>query len=234
MKKIRNLILFVIFVFLFIAITYLKQTYPTISMEVESETRVLINDNISIETADNANSNHGIIMYPGGQVEATAYVQLLEPFALEGYRVIIAAMPFNLAVFSPNIAQEIIEDYPTVDEWHIIGHSLGGAMAASFVASHPEKIESITMLSAYTTKSLTDFSGKVLSIRASEDLVLNQKSYDKNFMNLPKQTKEVMINGGNHAQFGNYGVQKKDGNAKISQLEQIEITQEYIRMMLSE
>ena len=37
-------------------------------------------------------------------------------------------------------------------------------------------------------------------------------------------TTEVVIEGGNHAQFGDYGIQFNDGVAKISKEEQLEIT----------
>jgi hypothetical protein len=36
-------------------------------------------------------------------------------------------MPLNLAVFSPNKADEVITDFPEIEEWYIAGHSLGGA-----------------------------------------------------------------------------------------------------------
>ena len=40
----------------------------------------------------------------------------------------------------------------------------------------------------------------------------------------PKQTREFIIEGGNHAQFGAYGAQKGDGVANISNSEQWAIT----------
>ena len=54
----------------------------------------------------------------------------------------------------------------------------------------------------------------------------------KNFKELFGQniwdTTEVVIDGGNHAQFGSYGVQKGDGTAEISASDQLEITAEKI------
>ena len=42
-----------------------------------------------------------------------------------------------------------------------------------------------------------------------------------------------MIEGGNHAQFGDYGLQKGDGQAGISREEQQEITARLIEEMVS-
>ncbi|MEG0323167.1 MAG: alpha/beta hydrolase, partial [Raoultibacter sp.] len=48
----------------------------------------------------------------------------------------------------------------------------------------------------------------------------NRESYDQAIPRLPEGYTEVVIEGGNHAQFGNYGVQAGDGEATISPQEQ--------------
>ena len=40
---------------------------------------------------------------------------------------------------------------------------------------------------------------------------------------LPEQTQNEVITGGNHAGFGSYGAQKKDGQARITNQEQQKI-----------
>ena len=62
----------------------------------------------------------------------------------------------------------------------------------------------------------------MLSIYGSEDQVLNMKSYEESRNLWAAQTEEVVIDGGNHAQYGNYGAQKGDGEALISADEQQE------------
>ena len=46
------------------------------------------------------------------------------------------------------------------------------------------------------------------------------EKYEQGKEFLPEDFTEVYISGGNHAQFGNYGVQKGDGTASISADEQ--------------
>ena len=45
---------------------------------------------------------------------------------------------------------------------------------------------------------------------------------------MPQNTKELIIEGGNHAQFGNYGKQSGDGEATIDPSEQQNQTIEFV------
>lgn len=97
------------------------------------------------------------------------------------------------------------------------GHSLGGVIASRFAADHQNNsaLEGVFFLASYPDQkgSLKDFKGKVLSIVGSKDGVLNQSSYEKAKTYLPQQTLSVTLDGGNHAGFGSYGVQKGDNQA---------------------
>lgn len=68
----------------------------------------------------------------------------------------------------------------------------------------------------------------VLSVYGTEDGVLKQDSYQKDFANLPADTTEVILNGGCHSYFGDYGMQKGDGSPTISREEQIAQTTDAI------
>ena len=78
------------------------------------------------------------------------------------------------------------------------------------------------LLGSYSTKKLSE-DLKGLLVYGSEDGVLNRGAYEKNRGNVSAAT-EIVIKGGNHAQFGSYGVQKGDGKALISAREQWEET----------
>ena len=95
-------------------------------------------------------------------------------------------------------------------------------MAANYTAEHPEEIEGLILLAAYSTEDLSESEVSVLSIYGTEDEVLNMKKYQENFSNLPENTIEYVIEGGNHANYGYYGEQKGDGAAEISREEQIQ------------
>ena len=166
----------------------------------------------------------GLIFYPGGKVENTAYAPLMRTLAENGILCGLVKMPGNLAVLSPNAADGLQQVHPEITDWYIGGHSLGGAMAASYAAKHSDDYAGLILLAAYSTKDLTSTSLRVLSIYGSEDGVLNRDSYKKDRKNLPADFTEVVIDGGCHAQFGSYGAQKGDGTPTISDEEQIQQT----------
>ena len=86
-------------------------------------------------------------------------------------------------------------------------------MAADYAAEHAKALDGVILLAAYSTKPLPD-SLPVLSVYGTEDGVLNRGNYEKNLANVPN-LQEFVIEGGNHAQFGNYGEQRGDGEAAV-------------------
>lgn len=167
-------------------------------------------------------TNTGIIFYPGAKVETEAYSKLLFKLAENGVFCVLVDMPFNLAIFDVNAADDIIKSNPQIENWYLMGHSLGGAMASSYVSKNKEKVKGIILLAAYSTSDITE--AEVLSIYGENDLVLSKDKYVKNINNLPQNFTEVVIKGGNHSGFALYGEQKGDGKLEITQNEQINIT----------
>ena len=108
-------------------------------------------------------------------------------------------------------------------------------MAASYLAKHTDEYEGLILLGSYSTADLSDAGLEVLSIYGSEDQVLNLEKYNDNIRHLPKDFKEIVMEGGCHAYFGMYGAQDGDGTPSITNEEQIQQTVEYIaQMILSE
>ena len=155
-----------------------------------------------------------IIFYPGGKGEARAYAPLMQELAAGGLGCFLVDMPANMAVFGIDKADDIIASH-SYDHVYLAGHSMGGAAAAIYCSNNPEKTDGLILLAAYSTKEL-DESLKVLSVYGSEDKVLDMKNYEKYKADLPEDTKELVIEGGSHGQFGSYGEQKGDGRAAIS------------------
>lgn len=105
-------------------------------------------------------------------------------------------------------------------------------MAASYASGHLESLNGLVLLAAYPTKSLKSDSFSVLSLYGSEDGVLNMEKMEEGKAYMPVDYAEVCIEGGNHAQFGNYGEQKGDHAADISREEQQAQTVEAILKMM--
>jgi len=177
----------------------------------------------------------GFIFYPGGKVEYTAYIPLLQALSEHGVTCVLVEMPFHLAVLDINAADGIQKEYPEIEDWYIGGHSLGGSMAASYVASHTEDFAGLVLLGAYSTADLSESNLAVLSVYGSEDKVMNRENYENNKTNLPAGFTEVVLGGGCHANFGMYGAQDGDGTPSITNEEQIALTADAIvKMMMNE
>lgn len=163
----------------------------------------------------------GFIFYPGGLVDAAAYAPLLLRVSERGLLAVIVPMPLDLAILAPGRAADVIAAYPDVDHWIIGGHSLGGSMAAEFVADNPGAVDGVVFLASYPGSS-TDLSALPLvaaSVYGTEDGVSGDDPL-ASLPRLPAETRLVVIEGGNHAQFGDYGPQRGDGTATIGRDEQ--------------
>lgn len=172
---------------------------------------------------DGYGNDTAIIFYPGAKVEYTAYLPLLTDLASQGVDCYLVEMPFNLAFLGSNSADEIISN-SNYSHYYMAGHSLGGAMAGNYVNQTSNNITGLIYLSAHIEKEIKT---PVLSIRGTNDGIINLESYQKAKPMMDNLT-EVLINGGNHAQFGNYGHQSGDGNATISAESQQKQTEDAI------
>lgn len=182
-----------------------------------------ISDNITIfYPSEQIDTDSALIFYPGGKVEATAYAPLLSKLSSSGITAILVKMPFNLAVFDINAADDILSKLPEIKNWYIAGHSLGGAMASSYIEKNEEKFQGLILLGAYP---VNESNIPTLAIYGSNDLGLDKSK-------LKSVENKLEIIGGNHSYYGNYGEQKGDGVATITREEQqaktVEVILEFI------
>ena len=175
----------------------------------------------------------GIIFYPGAKVEYTAYKPLMASLADQGYTCIITGMPFNLAFFNKDAADGMIDRYPQIRHWYMMGHSLGGVVASQYISTNLDDYEGLIMLGSYPDRDLSATSLRYLSIYGSEDQVLNLTKYNNSKSTWPKNNKEYVVQGGCHAGVAMYGSQKGDGDPSITSEEQIDITTNVIVDFLS-
>jgi len=170
----------------------------------------------------------GLIFYPGGLVEPTAYAPVLRKIAEQGTLVIITPMPFNLGIFNTGAAIPVIEAYSQISTWILAGHSLGGASAGIFTENHPSKIDALILWDSYPPDSsdLSDSTLPILSIYGTTSGFPNTENFDAKRVLLPENTRFVAIEGASHAQFGDYGPQKGDVTPSLTLAEQHEIVAE--------
>jgi hypothetical protein len=191
---------------------------------LESTDRVTVTQDKWIVFTPVKETETGLIFYPGGLVEPTAYAPILHRIAEKGVMVIITPMPLNLAILNTDAANAVIDAYAYISTWTIAGHSLGGASAAIFAENNPERIDAIALWDSYPPDSadLSDNTISVISIFGTTNNIPNTENFDDKKHLLPAETIFVGIEGANHAQFGDYGPQKGDVVASMSLAEQHE------------
>lgn len=193
---------------------------PEASSALESDTSITVSTSPWLSfTPTGKELETGLIIYPGGRVDPSAYAPSARALAKQGYLVTIVPMPLDLAFFNPNAAMDVIETYPEVENWAIGGHSLGGVAAAQFVSNHPSEVSGIYFWGSYPANSddLTQIPNlTAVSIYGTNDGLSTPEKVLAASPLLPQDTMFVPIDGGNHAQFGWYGEQNGDLSATIS------------------
>jgi hypothetical protein len=195
---------------------------PVALSALESTDRVRITQDRWIVFAPVEQTDTGLIFYPGGLVEPTAYAPVLRRIAESGVLVVITPMPLNLAILDTGAANAVIDVYPQMSTWILAGHSLGGASAAIFAENNPARIDGIAFWDSYPPDSadLSDNDISALSIFGTTNNTPNTDNFNDKRHLLPQNTIFVGIEGASHAQFGDYGPQKGDVVPSISMAEQ--------------
>jgi len=231
----------VVFVTLFWGIrwaAYARPPLPEAVAALESDDQVTVTQEpwLTFFPSDNP-SKTGFIFYPGGRVDPKGYASLMREIASEGYLVVVPEMPINMAVFNPNIADEITAYYPEIQNWVIGGHSVGGTMAVQYTANHPGTIDGLVIWASYPAGSadISDLDMPVASIYGSRDPAVNDASIGERVHLLPEDTLYMRIEGGDHHQFGSYEVNPDERHATISRESQhdqiIQATLEILRQI---
>ena len=207
---------------------YHAESYVDAYLQSSENVKVIHKDTMVF--LDGAGTEDALIFYPGAKVEYTAYVPMFYALAEQGVDCFVVKMPCNLAFLGMSRAADIMEEY-SYENWYLSGHSLGGAMAANYVADNGDDFEGLVLLAAYATKELPEHLS-VLSIYGSEDKVVNMDSVSAGRAYVPEDYTEICLEGGNHAWFAYYGEQDGDGTAYITKENQQQKTVDVILNMI--
>ena len=168
----------------------------------------------------------GLVFFPGGLVDHEAYAPFLRKVAEAGHPAAIVKLPLRgFATEEAYIegayrARKVIES----GSWMIGGHSKGGFFAAEYAGRNPEAGGARGLILVATTHprdlDLSKLTIPVTKILGTRDPVASPERARENAARLPASTKWVLVEGGNHSQFGHYGFQFGDRLAEISRDQQ--------------
>lgn len=213
MLKLLRKILLIFVVVTLIAIAYWRYDFPDREHRVtpealaalESDARVTVTENDWIVfSPSDASPTKGLIFYPGGECDERGYAEPLRAIAARGFLVVLVPMPWQLAVFAPNRANDVIAAFPEIKTWAIGGHSLGGSMAANYAANHQDMIKGLLLWDAYSPNDLTASTLKVRMVHRADTSGKPPEDYTNKLPLLPAQTEYVPLIGGQHLNFGRF------------------------------
>ncbi len=189
------------------------------ALESTSQVTVTQTDDYVSFMPTGAAPTKAFVFYPGGRVDYRAYAAPLHKLAEQGYLAILLPVRLNLAFFDINAADRAIPDFPGIQDWAVGGHSLGG-VAASMYAAKQDDIDGVVYWASYPADDkLKNSDMAFTSIYGTLDMG-GMEAFQSSASLLPAGTEFVVIEGGNHSQFGNYGLQPGDNPATIPWQEQ--------------
>ncbi|WP_373531724.1 alpha/beta hydrolase [Vampirovibrio sp.] len=176
----------------------------------------------------------GMIIYPGAMVDFQSYAAMARQFAERGYTTVIAHMPHNMILVGSQKADSIIQEFPAVKAWAIAGHSLGGAMAQKYITGKPDpKVKGVAFWASFPFVDLSQKKMEMVFIQGSNDNLFGKHIFYDFQRLMPKDTPVIELKGGNHSQFGDYGLQFPDLAATMSRKEQQKAIVDITTAMLS-
>ncbi len=181
-----------------------------------------------------ATGKAGLVFVVGAGVAAEAYAPLLRPIAELGHLVHVVRLPYWVApleshkLIAVRRVIETIEQDRSVAGWVVAGHSLGAALASRVATQLPERVRGIVLIATSHPKrfDLSRSSIPFTKVVGTNDGVATPEQVDTFRHLLPAATRWVVIEGGNHSQFGHYGHQLFDGTPTISRERQQAQTRE--------
>lgn len=212
----------------------LLQSTPTLAVTKDDEMTVFM-------PAGATPDDTALVFLPGGGVDPEAYVPLLRRVAETGLPVALVRLPWRMA-FSEEAKAETwarVQRARTrvgaARRLILSGHSRGAALTGGFAFGHAQELSGLIMIGTTHPRdhNLSTLTIPVLKIAATRDCVADLDATKANAHNLPSTTTWVVINGGNHAQFGYYGSQLGDCSADISRQVQQDQTLEAILTWLA-
>jgi len=163
-------------------------------------------------------SDAGLVFIPGAKVEPSAYLSKLSGIVEEtGMTVVITHPTLNLAFFDTRPLSAFTDDAPEVAHWFVGGHSLGGVRACQLAegadATGGPSVVGLVLFGSYCANDLSGTELDVLSLVGEHDGLSTPEKVASAAHLLPADAESVLLEGANHASFGDYGPQPGDGVA---------------------
>jgi pimeloyl-ACP methyl ester carboxylesterase len=202
------------------AVGFQSRGLPSDTFESNDLLRVIQTDDMITFEAVGTGDSLEVIFFQGGLTDPKAYAPLCRQLAIEGFTCHIVKMDWRLPQRDYLKTMELFD--VRSGRYVVGGHSQGGKMAAQLVYEHPDLFKGLFLLGTSHPRDI-NMSGldiPTLKIYAEHDGLASVAEVMENRPMLPSGAEMVMIEGGNHSQFGYLGRLFMDDSANISLEEQ--------------
>lgn len=228
MKTEKNkliLILFSIFIVFIVCINLdlYRPNFNVKNLSLYESDYVSISENnkyIFVKPKNRLDIDTGVIFYPSYFISEKSYLPFLFELAKYGYGVYILKPFSNVSFSNKGLVNSVIKK-EVYKNYVLMGHSFGGGTLLNYLSKQNkffDKIRDVVLLAPRGLKkyNFDKNNFNMLSIVGSNDGIIDLKKYEDIKSNLSSNTKYVVIKGGNHSNFGNYGKQFGDLKSDIS------------------
>ncbi|MGG5258237.1 alpha/beta hydrolase [Phycicoccus avicenniae] len=165
-------------------------------------------------------SDVGLLFQPGARVDARAYAAVLRPLAEAGHPVVVVKQPLGIGFLATSALDGARAEHPEVTRWVVGGHSLGGTVAALEADAADDDATApaagLLLFASYPASDVSrSLTAAVASVSGTRDGLATPADIAASRALLPPGTVFTVVEGGSHAQFGDYGAQPGDGTATL-------------------
>jgi pimeloyl-ACP methyl ester carboxylesterase len=172
-----------------------------------------------------------LVFFPGALVDPRAYAPLARAVALAGFPAFLIELPRRGAFggdADPEVDSRLASVLRVLGEnarIALAGHSLGAVVAARLAARAFPQLGGLIVIGSSHPRDvdLSSLQIPVTKIVGTRDGLASPADVRRNAPKLPATTRWVWVEGGNHSQFGWYGLQPGDWPATIDASQQRQI-----------
>jgi pimeloyl-ACP methyl ester carboxylesterase len=184
-------------------------------------------DKITFRSTSDINRSE-IIFFQGGLTDPEAYAPLCRNIAISGFNCHLVKMDWRLPRYDYKKVKDLFD--LSDGDYIIGGHSQGAVMAAQFVYENPGVMKGLFLMGTSHPRDidLSKMTIPTIKLYADRDGLASVSEVMQNQDKLPRNTKLVLIKGGNHSQFGYLGNLLTDDSPRISLIEQQDSTLKFL------
>ena len=181
-----------------------------------------------VPTLRGAPPRPGLVFFPGGLVDPVAYAPLARAVASAGFPAFIVELPRRGAfggADDPSIDARLaalLATPTTPRRWIAAGHSRGAVIASRIAAEGRRGLAGLVLIGTTHPRDvdLAALALPVTKVVGTRDGLARPHVVEANRAKLPRATRWIRVEGGNHSQFGWYGFQPGDRRATMAASEQ--------------